>query len=511
MASYRGSVGAGLVVGLLSSIPCSAQTLVPLGSVVIPLSPAKTDTLPIGEWAKQTLVQVDSIWTEGNEAKRQKKLFDWAEQTPSQLAYVTRILSKNDEQQTAKVVVTLKDLFGTIRRVTWQPGDQPYIQRIVATWSASVPQLVKNITAANLSAGQRRNLEQALVDLVLISKETQISTSVMKQTWLAQVSNLAQLVRHPKTSVRLTALSILEALGTDAAPAGLLVQQALGDPDRFVRWAAVRTLGAIGIDESSRQILAKLEKDEDTHVRQSVQLMLQMPPKSKTKADAVAQSSRPALDLTVPVQPPVTPPVNAPAIDKTLSVPASTDGATERQSAELLPPPAPVKPAVPAQLPATMSPAPLQLPATKAEPRSDAIPLFAPPPASQAPVKQAPAKPAVANKTIHPVAAITPLKPESSNDPASLWLPRLRQGTVDQQVQAVRELGKLGTGAASAVPTLAECLLKGNVAVRREIPLTLMKIGAPARLATSVLERSLQDSDIDVKVNAARALLELAE
>ena len=79
------------------------------------------------------------------------------------------------------------------------------------------------------------------------------------------------------------------------------------------------------------------------------------------------------------------------------------------------------------------------------------------------------------------------------------------------QVQAVRELGKLGGDAASAVPALAEMLLKGNVAVRREIPLTLMMIGAPARLAASVLERSLQDSDTDVKVNAARALLELAE
>jgi len=508
MASYRGSVSAGLLIGLLHSIPSSAQTQVPLGTYVIPLSTPKAEAQPIAEWAQQTKALVDTIWTEGNETKRQKKLFDWAEQTPAQLAYVTRILSKNDEQQTGKVVNTLKDLFGTIKRVTWQPGDQPYIQRIVATWSASVPQLVKNIAVANVSAGQRRNLEQALVDLVLISKDAQISTPVMKQTWLAQVSSLGQLVRHPKTSVRLTALSILEALGSDATPAGLVVQQALSDPDRFVRWAAVRTLGAIGIDASSRQMLANMEKDEDASVRQAVQVAMQT---SVTRPDSVAQTNRPAIDLTVPVQPSVTPPAQSAAIDKNLSVPASTDGATERQPAELLPPPTPVKPLAPAQLPAGISPTPLQLPATKVEPRNDPLPLFAPPPAMQAPAKQVPAKPVTENKTIQPAVAVTPLKPVPATDPASMWVPRLRQGTVDQQVQAVRELGKLGSGAASAVPTLAEYLLKGNVAVRREIPLTLMKIGAPAKLATSVLERSLQDSDTDVKVNAARALLELAE
>ncbi|HQR07370.1 MAG TPA: HEAT repeat domain-containing protein [Gemmatales bacterium] len=508
MASYRGSVGAGLMIGVLYGIPCSAQSEVPVGSFVIPLAPAKAETQPVGEWAKQTIALVDSIWTESNEAKRQKKLFDWAEQTPGQLAYVTRILSKNDEQQTGKVVVTLKDLFDIMRRVTWQPGDQPYVQRIVATWSASVPQLVKNITGANLSAGQRRNLEQALVDLVLISKDTQISTPVMKHTWLAQVSSLAQLVGHPKTSVRLTALSILEALGTDAVPAGQLVQQALSDPDRFVRWAAVRALAAIGIDDSSRQMLATMEKDEDANVRQAVQLAMQTP---AARTESVAQAGRPTLDLTVPAPPPVTPSTPSTVIDKNINVPASTDGATERQPAELLPPPTPVKPAAPAQLPAAMSPVPLQLPATKVDPKNNPIPLFAPPPATQAPVKQVPSRLITENKIIQPAAVVSLVKPEPMADPASLWIPRLRQGTVDQQVQAVRELGKLGSGAASAVPTLAECLLKGNVAVRREIPLTLMKIGATARLATSVLERSLQDSDIDVKVNAARALLELAE
>lgn len=92
-----------------------------------------------------------------------------------------------------------------------------------------------------------------------------------------------------------------------------------------------------------------------------------------------------------------------------------------------------------------------------------------------------------------------------------MWIPRLRQGTAAQQVLAVRELAKLGEGAADAVPVLAELLLKADVTVRREIPLALMKIGKPARVANSVLERSLQDADTDVKVNAARALLELAD
>ena len=495
MASYRGLVGAGLVIGILSGMPCLAQEQTPLGSFVVPLNPAKKEVQPVAEWSRQTLGLANTVWTEGNEAKRQQKLFEWAEQTPAQLAYVTRILKRNDVQQTGTIIVTLKDLFDLIKRVNWQPGDQPYMQRIVATWSVMVPQLVKTIPLPELSSSQRRNLEQALVNLVLISKDAKISTPVMSQAWQGQVVGLGQMTRHPKTSVRLTSLSILEALGSDAQPANALVQKSLTDADRFVRWSAVRTLQAMGIDSASRQMLTKLQKDDDASVRQAVQLALQTP---AALSDSVAQNSRPALNLTVPIQPLKE--------DKPLSIPANTTGALEHPVSELLPPPTPVKPTAPALIPTTLPHTAVPMPEKKAEPKSDPVPLFSPPPSAQAPVKAH-----VENKNIQTASSVTLQKQEPKVDLAAQWIPKLRQGTVDQQVLAVHELGKLGPDAARAVLPLAEMLLKGNVAVRREIPLTLIKIGAPAKLATAVLERSLQDSDTDVKVNAAKALLELAD
>ena len=172
MASYRGLVGAGLVIGILSGMPCFAQTEMPLGTFVVPLSPAKKEVQPVGEWSKQTLGLVNTIWTEGNEAKRQQKLFEWAEQTPAQLAYVTRILKKNDVQQTGTIIVTLKDLFDLFKRVNWQAGDQPHMQRIVATWSAIVPQLVKTIPLPELPSSQRRNLGTVFVEIHRVAART---------------------------------------------------------------------------------------------------------------------------------------------------------------------------------------------------------------------------------------------------------------------------------------------------------------------------------------------------
>lgn len=495
MASYLGSASTVLVIGALSYLPCQVQAQTSLGTFVVPLNPPKAEVQSVEEWSKQTTGLANSTWTESNEANRQRKLFEWAERTPAQLAYVTRILQKNDNIQTGKVAITLKDLFAVISRVNWQGGDQPYLQRIVATWSAIVPQLIKNMTVPSLSATQRRNLEQALVDLVKVSKDAQIGSPVLKQTWLNQISSLAQMTRHQKTSVRLSALSILEALGTYAIPASSMVQQSLSDPDRFVRWAAVRTLQATGIDATTRQILVKLEQDEDISVRQAVQQALQLP---TSNTDSIAKTVQPPLDLNIPTRRVVP--------DKELSVPATTTTTSSPSPAELIHSPASIKPAAPAMLPVTMPQTPLQMPATKSETKSEPVPLFSPPPTTQAPARQV-----TENKNIQPISSIAPVRAEHRSDSVAVWIPRLRTGTANQQVQAVRELGKLGAGAASAVPTLAESLLKGNVEVRREVPLALMKIGAPAKLATSVLERSLQDSDTDVKVNAARALLELSD
>src|SRR5207253_9241527 len=68
---------------------------------------------------------------------------------------------------------------------------------------------------------------------------------------------------------RRSALDTVEALGPDAAAATAALAGALADPDKFVRWAAARTLGKIapGTDETIALRLAQLLTDDDLDVR----------------------------------------------------------------------------------------------------------------------------------------------------------------------------------------------------------------------------------------------------
>jgi HEAT repeat protein len=73
-------------------------------------------------------------------------------------------------------------------------------------------------------------------------------------------------LRHPELAIRLGALDILETLGSVAAPSGPALVRAMDDPNRFVRWAAARTVGKLGpIPETKGAVavLARLLHDED--------------------------------------------------------------------------------------------------------------------------------------------------------------------------------------------------------------------------------------------------------
>jgi hypothetical protein len=78
-------------------------------------------------------------------------------------------------------------------------------------------------------------------------------------------------VHDPNVRIRLGAIDVLETLGSAAAPAVPDLVQALRDHDRFVRWAAARTLGKMGITEPAIVVpsLARLLSDEDFDVRLS--------------------------------------------------------------------------------------------------------------------------------------------------------------------------------------------------------------------------------------------------
>lgn len=530
MNSFRQTRKFWLSCLMLSFATISVAQTTSLGTVTLPLNRPKPQMESVAEWSRNVLQAANTAWAETNAEQREKLLSAWAEATPSQMAYLTRVLQQNQSVDTAQTIQTLKELFGIIRRITWQPADIPAMQRVVAAWVVVVPPLVQRIPSAELSATQRRHLEQVLVDLAYLSRESELASPAARQTWQAEVKTLAGMLRHSKHSVKLVSLSVLEALGSDASAAVDQVSKALNDSDCFVRWAAVRTVQALGINEATRRQLVQLENDADLQVRQAVATALQ---KSVTQNDAAhdAKGIPASTKADIVQQSVVTPPpskvmientekleVNKPALASStatkLEVPRMEIPQTEVPAVENKPV---TKPALKSEEVKTDKPAPLptlpvarplptrKQPATKEVQPATTTPLFGPAPS---PVSQAKARPPV-QQTAAVVPATAPATPKPTV--TTLWVSRLRQGSTEQQVQAVMELGNLGASASDAIPVLSEYLLRGDVAVRREIPLALARMGKPARMATAVLERALQDQDTDVKVNAARALLELAE
>jgi HEAT repeat protein len=85
----------------------------------------------------------------------------------------------------------------------------------------------------------------------------------------APMATLATGAYHPDVHVRLAVIDILESLGPAAAPAARALVRALTDPDRFVRWAAARTVGKIAPAEAELVVpgLARLLGDPDLDVR----------------------------------------------------------------------------------------------------------------------------------------------------------------------------------------------------------------------------------------------------
>jgi HEAT repeat protein len=80
---------------------------------------------------------------------------------------------------------------------------------------------------------------------------------------------VAKQVTDPDVETRLAAVGVLETLGPAAAPAVPQLIRAAGDKDRFVRWAAGRTLGGIGQSAGPEAVtaLARLLADREVDVR----------------------------------------------------------------------------------------------------------------------------------------------------------------------------------------------------------------------------------------------------
>jgi len=85
---------------------------------------------------------------------------------------------------------------------------------------------------------------------------------------------MAALLQDPanELEVRRRAMEFLENLGDDAIPALAAITKALGDHNRFIRWAAVRTLGNLPMEKAATAVtdIAALLDDNDNDVRQAV-------------------------------------------------------------------------------------------------------------------------------------------------------------------------------------------------------------------------------------------------
>jgi HEAT repeat protein len=98
------------------------------------------------------------------------------------------------------------------------------------------------------------------------------------QTLAGRLPMLTGALTAKDVRARRAAIDVLEALGAEAAPAAGALVQALADADRFVRWAAARTLGKLAPKEAASAVpaLARLLSDPDLDLRLAAATALEM-------------------------------------------------------------------------------------------------------------------------------------------------------------------------------------------------------------------------------------------
>jgi HEAT repeat protein len=101
-----------------------------------------------------------------------------------------------------------------------------------------------------------------------VQQEGELKQDALSLALLPGLEVITRGIRDPNVLVRRSTLDFLESLEDAAAPAVPSIVQALGDPDRFVRWAAARTLSKIGPVKTALSVpaLAGLLQDPDLDV-----------------------------------------------------------------------------------------------------------------------------------------------------------------------------------------------------------------------------------------------------
>lgn len=107
--------------------------------------------------------------------------------------------------------------------------------------------------------------------------DTTAPGDMLRTALVGVLPDLGRALHDSDLRVRLAAINTLEAMEQDAAPDVPDMIVALGDSDRFVRWATARTLGKLGPAKASGAVsgLAHLLEDGDVDVRVAACLALE--------------------------------------------------------------------------------------------------------------------------------------------------------------------------------------------------------------------------------------------
>ncbi|HVS39321.1 MAG TPA: HEAT repeat domain-containing protein [Gemmataceae bacterium] len=212
---------------------------------------------------------------------RQKQHFDRIQAVCADFSknadYLAEAVGDEDPQVRASALTIVADLANVrdrLKNLAAHPAPQPVTEPGGAApppnGEGAKPEAIRNFAAG----------------VILVAAEDTSPQQQQKQAYedLARGldKTLASVVRQlgaPDAASRLRAIDALEIQGVTAFPAVDAVTVSLGDPDRFVRWAAARTLGELAQTETDKQkftpaqIAAAIQgfrallRDEDVGVR----------------------------------------------------------------------------------------------------------------------------------------------------------------------------------------------------------------------------------------------------
>jgi HEAT repeat protein len=182
-----------------------------------------------------------------------------------------QVLSEDDRNYIAAQYTRVRGEIGELQPLLEVMAGVGELLRDALTDSSPRARLAAASTLEELSHTRLR-LRQRIDSLYPLptQKKPQIPADfermVVKNWWIVTpvVENFAR-----DLEARRQAVEFLENLGDDAVPAIPLLTESLADPDRFIRWAAARTLGNLPVEQAAPAVppIARLLDDNDLDVR----------------------------------------------------------------------------------------------------------------------------------------------------------------------------------------------------------------------------------------------------